>query len=131
MAESANSGCFIVIATFMAKSNHGQIKEISGMAVNSQWIPFENYPELAAIDHAMDQGFTKCMRYNLGPREFIPNFLLTDMAIPMSVYTPEVNRDDEAAGILLQRAKDGPYPAHIIWSGDKDRRLPTIAQAAG
>jgi hypothetical protein len=117
MSESAE-GYFIVIATFEPKGNYGMVREITGMAVNSQWIPFDDFRELTVLECLMDRSFVKCLRYNLSKGTPIANFLITDTENPTPLYCPDMASTDDDADTFIEQVKSGTYEPVILWADD-------------
>lgn len=127
MSENIKDGHFIVIATFVSKGSHGIICEISGMPVNSQFLPFENFTDLVTMEAAMGRRFIKCLRYNLGSNVPIANLLLVDTETPTAIYSPDISSDDPNADDYRQVAATGNYTS-LLWFTDEDN-LPSLPEA--
>lgn len=80
----------LTICTFLlSASGSPQVDTISFMAVDRNWLPFENIEELELLERLCTGGrhFIKGLRYNLGSSDVIASVLLTDTeGKPTAVY---------------------------------------------
>lgn len=80
----------LTICTFLiSASGSPQIDTISFMAVDRNWLPFENIEELELLERLCSgrRHFIKGLRYNLGSSDVIASVLLTDTeGKPTAVY---------------------------------------------
>ena len=80
----------LTICTFLiSASGSPQVDTISFMAVDRNWLPFENIEELELLERLCSdrRHFIKGLRYNLGTSDVIASVLLTDTeGKPTAVY---------------------------------------------
>lgn len=104
----------MLIATFTAKEHRADIREIAGMLVSDQWLPYEHDREFRLINAMLDRSFTKCMRYNLGRGAAIASALLLDCETPTALYTTTEDMNEDETASLEEIASDGKFP-YWIW----------------
>lgn len=126
MTENAH---LVVIAAFgMTPTGFPLIREMTCMAVNEMWLPYDHSRELALIEVLKGRSWIKSLRYNQRLEAPIANGQLTDAAGIVALYTPSDAMAAEDFSDLERIAKEGAYPAWI-WSPE-EANMPALPLAA-
>lgn len=113
--EAYGTTHLILIATFSAREHRADIREIAGMLITNQWLPFDHERELDMLDSISSRSFLKCLRYNLGSTAAVASALLVDTTPPTALFVPPTTgMTTEKIAAMKTIASEGVYP-HWIW----------------
>ena len=122
----------LTICTFsLSASGSPQVETISLMAVDQNWLPFENIEELEFIEKlcSSKQPFIKGLRYNLGSSDVIASVLLTDGEQPTAVYLVPAGATESYYDELDSILKNSELPHQVI-DINKDESTDSIKEAS-
>ena len=113
----------IICATFeIGKSDFAHVRELTLMAVNESWLPYESTTDRALVEQCVAQKrhFIKGMRMNLDASSPIAALILTDTkprATALYLRQVVLSRDNQA--VLDERMSYTGVVHHILMPGDK------------
>lgn len=129
LVDMTQNAHLIVIATFgMTPTGFPLIREMTCMAVNEMWLPYDHSRELVLIEALKARSWIKSMRYNLAPDAPIANGQLTDTDGIVALYAPSDAMAEQDFADLERIAGEGAYPAWI-WAPEEPD-MPALPLAA-
>ena len=116
----------LTICTFtLSATGSPQVDNISFMAVDRNWLPFENIEELELLERlcTKQRSFIKGLRYNLGSDEVIASVLMTDTGDkPTAVYLVPLGAKENYYNTLDLIVKESDLKSHVI-DANKEQSL--------
>ena len=128
-AEATPGAHLVLIATFNVRGSYAEIREIAGMTVTEQWIPFADERELQLIGVLRERQFVKCLTFNLRPEAPVATALLLDTAEPVALFCPSDGLTPDQAAELEAIAREGVY-VPWIWPAEQ-MEMPELPPAGG
>ncbi len=114
----------LTICTFLlSASGSPQVDTISFMAVDRNWLPFENIEELELLERLCTgkRHFIKGLRYNLGSSDVIASVLLTDTeGKPTAVYLVPAGATESYYDELNAVVSHSELPSQILDVNQED-----------
>jgi len=108
----------LTICTFtLSAAGSPQVDNISFMAVNRNWLPFESFEELELLERlcTKQRSFIKGLRYNLGSDKVIASVLMTDTDDkPTAVFLVPLGVKENYYSALNLILEESDLKSHVI-----------------
>ncbi|MHB1098235.1 MAG: DUF1173 family protein, partial [Burkholderiales bacterium] len=112
----------IVIGTFsVSAAGLPTMEEVSMIAVNEQWIPYESRYENELMQRLIEKKrkFTHGLRYNMAPDKPLASAVLTDEENTLAVYIETASATDEHKALLHELIETSKVPS-LVWKADEE-----------